>query len=95
MSSADSSAIGGKQKKTMVRPITVLEGLRQHKKRVVVWMQHDNNCRIEGTLAGYDELMNVIVEDATEINKKQGSSFPLGKTLIRADNIGLIHTIGS
>ena len=90
MAAAD-SAVGGKQQLNMVRPMSVLESLISRKSRVVVWLAHDTASRFEGVLVGVDEWMNIVLEDATEINAKHNKTFPLGKMLLKADTIGLVH----
>ena len=90
---ASDSAIGGKTQRAMVRPMSILETLQSSKSRVVVWLQHDTVTRIEGQLLGVDEWMNLVLDDAVEINTKANKSFPLGRTLLKADNIGLVHSV--
>jgi small nuclear ribonucleoprotein E len=80
------------------KPINTLYGFHQAHKRVVVWMQHDNHTRIEGVLVGYDEFLNLVLEDAVEHDTRKGDAeagFPCGKLLLKGDNVGLIHAVGS
>jgi small nuclear ribonucleoprotein E len=87
--------LGGKQQVQMVKPINVVYRMMEAKQRINVWLQHDNATRIEGTLLGYDEFMNLVLEDAVEINTKSKSTFPVGKMLLKGDNVGLMHAVGS
>lgn len=80
----------------MTKPINTIYGFQQKNQRVIIWMQHDNHLRIEGRLVGYDEFLNVVLEDAVESDtRKPGESSTIGKILLKGDNIGLIHAVGS
>lgn len=42
---------------------------------------------------GFDEYMNVVLDDAVEINLKKKSRTPLGRILLKGENITLVHTV--
>jgi len=47
--------------------------------------------RIEGTLIGFDEYMNLVLDDDTEeIDLRKRTRRPLGRTLLKGDSITLI-----
>jgi len=46
--------------------------------------------RIEGRLIGFDEYMNLVLDDAEEISVKRQSRKPLGRILLKGDNISLM-----
>lgn len=60
------------------------------------------SCSLEGSLPsvpflplppqGFDEFMNVVLDDAEELNTKLKSRKPLGRILLKGDNIALIQT---
>jgi small nuclear ribonucleoprotein E len=39
---------------------------------------------------GFDEYMNVVLDDAEEVNVKRRSRKPVGRILLKGDNITLI-----
>ena len=61
-----------------------------------VWLYDNVDCRLEGRIIGFDEYMNLILDDVHEvfINKKQSqASNELGRILLKGDNITLIQSI--
>ncbi len=42
-------------------------------------------------LKGFDEFMNVVLEDACEISVKKKTSNPIGRIMLKGDNITLIQ----
>lgn len=80
--------------KQMVNPTSVIFKFMKDQQRVCIWLTHDPQTKIEGNLLGYDEFMNVVLGDATEINMKKKESTQLGKILLRSDNVGVIFAIG-
>ena len=74
----------------------------QMKSRVEVWIHENNDLRFEGqiivsslplTLQGFDEFMNTVLDDAVEVDCKRGSRRPLGRLVLKGDNIALICNI--
>jgi len=39
----------------------------QTKSRVEIWLHENTDLRIEGHIIGFDEFMNVVLDDATEV----------------------------
>lgn len=46
--------------------------------------------RINGKIVGFDEFMNVVLEEAAEVNVKTGLTTPLERLLLKGDNISVI-----
>lgn len=44
---------------------------------------------------GFDEFMNVVVDEAFEISEKDGTRTELGRILLKGDNITLISSLDS
>ncbi|XP_066264935.1 uncharacterized protein [Branchiostoma lanceolatum] len=63
----------------------------QNKARVQVWLYENTNIRMEGKIVGFDEYMNLVLDDAEEIHLKTKNREPLGRILLKGDNITLIH----
>ena len=51
------------------------------------------NKRIEGCIAGFDDYANIVLDDAKEgrMNKVPAQVRPLGRILLRGDNVALIQ----
>ena len=64
----------------------------QNRTRVVVWLYENVNTRIEGQIVGFDEYMNLVLDEATEEHTKRNTSKPLGRIMLKGDNITLIQS---
>nr|CAG8569010.1 13752_t:CDS:2 [Entrophospora candida] len=62
------------------------------KTRVQIWLYEQVDLRIEGQIIGFDEFMNLVLDDAEEINVKKKSRKSLGRILLKGDNITLIQS---
>ena len=54
----------------------------QNRTRVVVWLYENVNTWIEGQIVGFDEYMNLVLDEATEEHTKRNTSKPLGRRQI-------------
>ena len=50
----------------------------QNRSRISVWLYENVNLRIEGIIVGFDEYMNVVMDDAEEFHMKTKNRKPLG-----------------
>mmetsp|Transcript_44133 Transcript_44133/g.86587 ORF Transcript_44133/g.86587 Transcript_44133/m.86587 type:complete len:99 (-) Transcript_44133:212-508(-) len=80
-----------KSKKVMTQPINVIFRYLQNKTRVLIWLQDDIRMRLEGTIIGFDEYMNLTLDDTSEIDVKKGTNKPLGRILLKGDTITLMQ----
>ena len=64
----------------------------QNRTRVVVWLYENVNTRIEGQIVGFDEYMNLVLDEATEEHTKRNTSKPLGRIMLTGDNITLTQS---
>ena len=90
-------AVGGggafsetKVKKTVLQAINLLYEFLKTKERVLIWLYENTGTKIEGIIVGFDEFMNVVLEDASEINKN-GDQRRIGKILLKGDCISLVQ----
>ena len=51
----------------------------------------NNNLRIEGHIIGFDEYMNLVLDEADEFYVKTGKRRSVGKILLKGENIVLIQ----
>ena len=84
-----------KVQKVMVQPINLIFRYLQNRSRVQVWLYENINLRIEGHIIGFDEYMNLVLDDAEEFNLKIKSKKTLGRIMLKGDNITLIQNVNS
>ncbi|SCV74449.1 BQ2448_8088 [Microbotryum intermedium] len=84
-------------RKVMVQPINVIFKHLQSGTAVQVWLYDNLEQRLEGKIIGFDEFMNVVLDDAQEVwikdtkQHKLGQRQPLGRLLLKGENISLIQ----
>ncbi|MCH0629947.1 hypothetical protein JNB11_08255 [Kocuria palustris] len=74
----------------MLPPINLIFKCLQQNAVVSVWLSHQS-LRIEGKVKGFDEYMNLVLEDAREITN-DGKKENLGQILLKGDSISMITT---
>ncbi|KAF8400387.1 hypothetical protein HHK36_013685 [Tetracentron sinense] len=62
----------------MTQPINLIFRFLQSKARIQIWLFEQKDLRIEGRIIGFDEYMNLVLEDAEEVNVKKNSRKVLG-----------------
>lgn len=77
----------------MVQPINLLFRFLQNQNRVQIWLSNVRNKRIEGVIRGFDEYMNLVLEDAADVNVRLKTCHKLGIILLRGDNIALVQSL--
>ena len=82
-----------KLQKTLVQPINVIFRFLQTKQPVQVWLYGQLSMRIEGV--GFDEFMNLVLDNALERQMKTREIKELGRILLRGDNITLLQAVTS
>merc|ERR1712183_697830 len=80
-----------KVQKVMVQPINLIFRYLQSRARVQVWLYENQNLRIEGRIIGFDEYMNGMLDKAEEVHMKKETRKPVGRILLKGDNITLIQ----
>ncbi|NXF36982.1 RUXE protein, partial [Nyctibius bracteatus] len=63
--------------------------------RIQVWLYEQVNMRIEGCIIGFDEYMNLVLDDAEEIHSKTKSRKQLGRIMLKGDNITLLQSVSN
>merc|ERR1712006_61628 len=79
-----------KVQKVMVQPINLIFRYLQSRARIQIWLYEQTNIRIEGHIIGFDEYMNLVLDEAAEVSKKQTERKALGRILLKGDNITLM-----
>lgn len=81
--------MSAKVQKVMVQPINLIFRYLQNRSRIIVWLTENNKVRFEGIVIGFDEFMNLVLDDAFEVttSKRKG----IGRILLKGENIVLIQ----
>ena len=53
-----------------------------------VWLYEDTKMQLEGQIIGFDEYMNIVLDDAVEIGKKRTE---VGRILLKGDAVTCIQ----
>ena len=83
---------GAKVQKVMVQPINLIFRFLQNRERVLCWLYENVNTRIEGHIVGFDEFMNLVMDDAAEVHLKKRTRKEIGRIMLKGDNISLIQS---
>uniref|UniRef100_A0A3B4C6L5 Small nuclear ribonucleoprotein E n=1 Tax=Pygocentrus nattereri TaxID=42514 RepID=A0A3B4C6L5_PYGNA len=81
---------GQKVQKVMVQPIVSFT-----RSRIQVWLYEQVNMRLEGCIIGFDEYMNLVLDDAEEVHMKTKNRKPLGRIMLKGDNITLLQSVSN
>mmetsp|Transcript_51828 Transcript_51828/g.85824 ORF Transcript_51828/g.85824 Transcript_51828/m.85824 type:complete len:96 (+) Transcript_51828:122-409(+) len=84
-----------KFQKVMTQPINLIFRFLQNKARVQIWLYEQVNMRIEGRIIGFDEYMNLTLDDAEELDLKKKTRKQLGRILLKGDNITLMMKVSN
>ncbi|KAJ5864182.1 Small nuclear ribonucleoprotein E [Penicillium soppii] len=84
-------------RKTLLAPIHFIFNLLQKRSTVSVWLYEQLAFRIEGKIRGFDEFMNLVIDDAVEVRlatkTEEEKRRPLGQILLKGDNVSLIQAV--
>ncbi|KAI6207226.1 putative small nuclear ribonucleoprotein E [Aphelenchoides fujianensis] len=82
-----------KVQKVIVQPINLIFRCLQSRSRVQIWLYENPNQRVEGYIIGFDEYMNLVIDEAEEVHMKVENRKKLGRILLKGDNITLIQSL--
>ena len=60
---------GGGRNKVLLPPINFIFKLLQQHTTVQIWLYEQLGMRIEGKIRGFDEFMNLVIDDAVEVKQ--------------------------
>ena len=66
-----------------------------NRSQIQVWLYEQVNMRIEGCIIGFDEYMNLVLDDAEEIHSKTKSRKQLGRIMLKGENITLLQSVSN
>ncbi|KAK6439401.1 hypothetical protein LTR95_004395 [Oleoguttula sp. CCFEE 5521] len=90
--------------KVLLPPINFIFKLLQSHATVQIWLYEQVGIRIEGKIRGFDEFMNLVVDEAVEVKQQgkggvkveemeDGGRRTLGRILLKGDNVSLIQAL--
>merc|ERR1711907_284817 len=85
-----SQTMATKKQKVMTQPINQIFRLLQNKARIQVMLFEQTDRRMEGVIIGFDEYMNLVLDDAEELDLKKSTRKSLGRILLKGDNITML-----
>ena len=63
----------------------------QNKSKIKIWLFNNNDLSIEGQIIGFDEYMNLVLDNAEEVHAKKKTRKALGRILLKGENITLMQ----
>ncbi|KAK3319343.1 hypothetical protein B0H66DRAFT_267178 [Apodospora peruviana] len=89
---------GGGGRRVLLPPINFLFRLLQQRTTVQIWLYEQLSIRIIGQIRGFDEFMNLVIDDAVEVKQvtktnPTESRRHLGQILLKGDNVSLIQSM--
>eukprot|EP00963_Diacronema_lutheri_P012825 scaffold2028_cov353-Pavlova_lutheri.AAC.3 len=87
----DDTHVRGREQRIMTQPINLIFRFLQSGEKVLVWLYENTDLRIEGKIVGFDEYMNLVLDEAAEVSVKRNTKKSLGKILLKGDNITLLQ----
>eukprot|EP00290_Baffinella_frigidus_P010492 CAMPEP_0180146082 /NCGR_PEP_ID=MMETSP0986-20121125/18204_1 /TAXON_ID=697907 /ORGANISM="non described non described, Strain CCMP2293" /LENGTH=82 /DNA_ID=CAMNT_0022090883 /DNA_START=176 /DNA_END=424 /DNA_ORIENTATION=- len=75
----------------MTQPINLIFRFLQNKSRIEIWLFEQKDMQIEGQIVGFDEYMNLVLDNAEEVSPKKGTRKAIGKILLKGENITLMR----
>ena len=82
-----------KIQRMITRPIIYLFDLYQTKTRIQIWIFDNKDILFEGKILGFDEYMNMVLDECEEVNDKKKTRNYLGRLMLKGDNITLVRAI--
>ncbi|KVH92889.1 Like-Sm (LSM) domain-containing protein [Cynara cardunculus var. scolymus] len=67
-----------KVQRIMTQPINLIFRFLQSKARIQIWLFEQKDLRIEGRIIGFDEYMNLVLDEAEEVSIKKKTRKALG-----------------
>ncbi|WYZ46440.1 hypothetical protein EsH8_IX_000665 [Colletotrichum jinshuiense] len=89
---------GGGGRRVLLPPINFIFKLLQQHTVVQIWLYEQLSIRIEGKIRGFDEFMNLVIDDAVEVKQitktnPEETRRQLGQILLKGDNVSLIQSL--
>ncbi|CCH58471.1 hypothetical protein TBLA_0A06790 [Henningerozyma blattae CBS 6284] len=84
----------------LIPPINLIFNYLEKQSTIKVWLYENTHSRIQGKISGFDEFMNLVIDNAIEIPidnvtgvEQIENGKKLGQILLKGDNITLITSV--
>ncbi len=84
-----------RSKRVMVQAINMMFECMKNKDLVRIWLYENTAMKIEGIIIGFDEYMNLVLDEAHEMYTKTGERTRAGRIMLKGDTITLIQKVDS
>lgn len=81
--------------KLMQQPLNVIFQYMKNSIRVQIWLFDQKRLRLEGIIRGFDEFMNIVLEESEEIDVRNKTKRSIGRIMLKGDNITLLMPLDS
>lgn len=82
-----------KVQKVLAQPINLIFRFLQSRTPVLIWLYGNTSIRIQGTIIGFDEYMNLVLDNAEEIKQDASKErTELGRIMLKGDSISVLQT---
>ena len=61
--------------------------------KVEIWIDHNPGKKFQGIIRGFDEWMNLVLDQADEIDVKKGLVVRIGRIVLKGDTISVVHLL--
>jgi len=75
----------------MTQAINLIFEFLKNRERIQVWLYENTSMKIEGIIIGFDEYMNLVLDEAEEVTAKTGAKRSIGRILLKGDCITLMQ----
>ena len=83
-----------KVQRVMTQPINLIFRFLQTKSRVQIWLYEHaaNGDVLEGQIVGFDEYMNLVLDDCEEVKRVGGATqrTSVGRVLLKGDSVTMM-----
>lgn len=77
-----------------IAPINQIFKYLQQQTQVSIWLYQQPATRLSGVIRGFDEFMNLTLDEAVEVNVKDPSKRrQLGMVVLKGENVTLISAV--
>lgn len=86
-----------RQHQQMIKPIVISKqrlifSFLRSCATVQIWLFENTDIRLEGRIIGFDEYMNIVLDNAYELSTKKQTRKSLGRIMVKGDNLALIRS---
>ena len=61
--------------------VVLIQYFSLQRSKIQIWLYEQSNTRIEGHIIGFDEYMNLVLDEAEEVHIKNKNRKPIGESI--------------